>query len=129
MDQCRLFMADSRGNTFLVLRMMKQVILLQLILKSATPTYREMTKSCSCKCGLYGLKSSDFFAIFQSDHPMGAEIRRAGGHALRGVLQSAHPVRGGTWTSASLRHPIRHFNPPTPCGVGLRETHRLLSQG
>ena len=36
------------------------------------------------------------------------------------LFQSTHPVRGGTVTSFDVNKAIQNFNPPTPCGVGLR---------
>ena len=42
-------------------------------------------------------------------------------------FQSTHPVRGGTGCSMELRDVLQHFNPPTPCGVGLRKILGLSS--
>ena len=37
---------------------------------------------------------------------------------LPALFQSTHPVRGGTKRSAAWSPAAKHFNPPTPCGVG-----------
>ena len=34
-------------------------------------------------------------------------------------FQSTHPVWGGTRATTETAHAREHFNPPTPCGVGL----------
>ena len=35
------------------------------------------------------------------------------------LFQSTHPVWGGTFGASLFRLDTIHFNPPTPCGVGL----------
>ena len=35
------------------------------------------------------------------------------------VFQSTHPLRGATFSLATIRHLRRNFNPRTPCGVRL----------
>ncbi len=43
---------------------------------------------------------------------------------IKGVLfQSPHPVWGGTIASTVGASSSRYFNPPTPCGVGLRSVY------
>ena len=78
---------------------------------------------------------------FQSTHPVWGGTRARGRQKLRRVFQSTHPVWGGTSCQSPAGvgkrisiHPPRvgwdqvsalccgdggHFNPPTPCGVGL----------
>ena len=48
---------------------------------------------------------------------------------LRGRIvefQSTHPVWDGTFTHGIFRRRWRHFNPPIPCGMGLRCSPRRL---
>ena len=59
-------------------------------------------------------------AIFQSTHPVRGGTRAAGGSLFAAVI-SIHPPRAG-WDCdlCPLMETYSHFNPPTPCGVGLR---------
>ena len=56
--------------------------------------------------------------VFQSTHPVrgGTWLGRDLPPAV--AFQSTHPVRGGTATAGIPLGDIKHFNPPTPCGVG-----------
>ena len=63
--------------------------------------------------------------IFQSTHPLRGGTAYEYCEASWIVFQSTHPLRGGTpglkvrWMSS------RHFNPPTPCGVGRMHERKL----
>ena len=38
-----------------------------------------------------------------------------------GKFQSTHPVWDGTYRFADDANPVTDFNPPIPCGMGLRQ--------
>ena len=64
------------------------------------------------KIGIPGL-------VFQSTHPVWGGTLYSEADVLRYII-SIHPPRVG-WDDidANLRTLVEHFNPPTPCGVGL----------
>ncbi len=58
---------------------------------------------------------------FQSTHPVRGGTRASfKRQAKKSRFQSTHPVRGGTAGYVRSPLPLAYFNPPTPCGVGLR---------
>ena len=90
-----------------------------LISVSVIPSSRHFNPPTPCGVGPIMRLQSSCTAVFQSTHPVW------GGTGLDQLAAqhkniSIHPPRVG-WDSASssLRLAERHFNPPTPCGVGL----------
>ena len=96
-----------------------------------------------CGVGRCKRASGEVTPKFQSTHPVRGGTAASAEHDLRDyTFQSTHPVRGGTQASGlkgsnkgiSIHPPragwdelvrglivrITDFNPPTPCGVGLR---------
>ena len=70
-------------------------------------------------CDLSGCDLSDAISI----HPprAGWDFRRQRGRYQSISFQSTHPVRGGTFVSFLCYTIVNDFNPPTPCGVGLKQ--------
>ena len=68
--------------------------------------------------GPYSALTRDCGGVLQSTHPVGGGTLTSTGYVRRDVI-SIHPPRGG-WDSYSQQKRGRpyHFNPPTPWGVG-----------
>ena len=67
---------------------------------------------------------SELTSLFQSTHPVRGGTMHAA-DARRGIGISIHPTRAGWDSDHSCGLPkLRDFNPPTPCGVGLRRRSR-----
>ena len=56
--------------------------------------------------------------IFQSTHPMRGGTFQHGPQALAQVISILPPHAGWDLTRRPADGPVKHFNPPTPCGVG-----------